>query len=218
MAKQQMRERSARDFFPKEVTLPTLREAAAGCRGCDLWRRGTQTVFGEGPRQAPLMLVGEQPGDEEDLAGRPFVGPSGRLLDQALGEAGIERADSYLTNVVKHFKWAGQRGRRRLHKKPSTAEVGACLPWLEAEIDLVGPDVLLFLGSTAAKAVLGSDFSVTRMRGEWLESSLAPHVMATVHPSAILRITDSAGRRAAFRRYVQDFESVSRALAAARAS
>lgn len=157
------------------------------------------------------MLVGEQPGDEEDLSGRPFVGPSGRVLDEALVQAGIPRTDTYVTNVVKHFKWE-PRGTRRLHKKPNAREIGACLPWLEAEIEVVRPDVLLCLGATAAKALLGGDFSVTRQRGDWIESRWAPRVGATLHPSAILRVRGADERREAFRRYVEDFRIVERAL------
>ena len=171
----------------------------------------TQTVFGEGLRRARLMLVGEQPGDEEDERGRPFVGPSGRLLDRVLESAGIERSDAYVTNVVKHFKWE-PRGGRRLHKKPTAAEIGACLPWLEVEIEVVRPEVLLCLGATAARTLLGSGFSVMRQRGAWLDSELASRVMATIHPSAILRLRDSEEREAAVSRYVEEFRGVADAL------
>ena len=167
-------------------TLETLREAAADCRACPLWKVGTQTVFGEGPRAADLMLVGEQPGDREDREGRPFVGPAGRLLDQALEEAGIDRTRVYVTNAVKHFKWTA-RGKRRIHAKPNWSEVAACRPWLDSELEVVRPDVLVCLGATAAQALLGRTFRVTKQRGEPVESDLAPHVLATIHPSAILR-------------------------------
>ncbi len=167
-------------------SLATLREAAAGCRACPLWKIGTQTVFGEGPQDAELMLVGEQPGDREDREGRPFVGPAGRLLDEALEEAGIDRTRVYLTNAVKHFKWRAG-GKRRIHAKPNWSEVAACRPWLDGELEVVRPDVLVCLGATAAQALLGRSFRVTKQRGEPVESDLAPHVLATIHPSAILR-------------------------------
>jgi uracil-DNA glycosylase len=202
---------TAADFLPERHSLSALRESAAGCRGCHLWLHATQTVFGEGFRRARLMLVGEQPGDAEDVRGRPFVGPSGRLLDDVLQSAEIQRADAYVTNVVKHFKWE-PRGQRRLHKKPTAAEIGACLPWLEAEIEVVQPEVLLCLGATSAKTLLGKDFSVSRRRGEWVDSDLAPQVMATIHPSAILRLRDSAERKAAVESYVEDFRSIASAL------
>jgi len=180
---------SAAEYLPAALTLATLREAAAGCRACPLWRTGTQTVFGEGLKRADVMLVGEQPGDREDREGRPFVGPAGRLLDEALQEAGIDRTRAYVTNVVKHFKWQA-RGKRRIHAKPSWSEVAACKPWLEAELSVVRPDVLVCLGATAAQALLGRSFRVTRQRGEEVESDLASHVLATIHPSAILRAED----------------------------
>lgn len=194
---------SAADFLPERRSLASLRRAAAACRGCPLWQTGTQTVFGEGRRDARLMLVGEVPGDREDLAGRPFVGPAGQLLDDALQRAGIEREDTYVTNVVKHFKWEA-RGRRRLHKTPNRREIGACLPWLDAEIELIKPKVLICLGATAAKALLGSNFRVSQKRGEFVASSLAPHVTATVHPSAILRLRPEADRAAEIERFVAD--------------
>src|SRR6266542_3987606 len=180
---------SAAEYLPAALTLATLREAAATCRACPLWRTGTQTVFGEGARRSAVMLVGEQPGDREDHEGRPFVGPAGRLLDEALVEAGIDRSRAYVTNVVKHFKWQA-RGKRRIHAKPAWAEVAACKPWLEAELSVVRPDVLVCLGATAAQALLGRSFRVTRQRGEEVESDLASHVLATIHPSAILRAED----------------------------
>ena len=190
---------SAALFVPDEPTLARLRDAAAGCTACPLHLTGTQTVFGEGARQATVMLVGEQPGDREDVEGRPFVGPAGRLLDEALEEAGIDRDDAYVTNAVKHFKWT-PRGKRRIHQKPSWGEVAACRPWLEAELDLVKPRALVLLGATAAQGLLGRDFRVTQQRGEAIESPLAPLVVATVHPSSILRARDEdrAAERAAF--------------------
>src|SRR5215472_2802736 len=168
----------------------SVREAAAGCQACDLWEGATQTVFGEGATTARVMLVGEQPGNEEDLAGRPFVGPAGRLLGKALDEAGISRDDAYVTNVVKHFKWE-PRGKRRIHVKPNAVEIAACRPWLESELEIVRPKVLICLGATAAQALLGRQFRVTQKRGKLVESLLAPHVLATVHPSSILRAPDS---------------------------
>jgi DNA polymerase len=177
---------SAADFLPEERSLSALKEAAAGCRGCRLWEIGTQTVFGEGAETSRLMLVGEQPGEQEDRAGRPFVGPAGRLLDEALEEAGIDRADTYVTNAVKHFKWQA-RGKRRIHQKPSWAETAACKPWLEAELEVVQPHVLVLLGAVAAQSLLGRQFRVTQNRRRLVESDLAPAVTATIHPSAILR-------------------------------
>ncbi len=177
---------SAADFLPDKPSLPRLRKAAAGCRGCDLWQRGTQTVFGEGREHAPLLLVGEQPGDQEDREGRPFVGPAGRLLDKALAEAGIDRSATYVTNAVKHFKWV-PRGKRRIHSKPSSYEIRACTPWLEAEIAEVAPALVVCLGATAAQALMGSSFRVTKSRGQVLRTASGIAVLATVHPSAILR-------------------------------
>ena len=179
---------SAADFIPARPTLAKLRAASKGCRGCHLWALGTQTVFGEGPRHASVMLVGEQPGDAEDRAGHPFVGPSGKLLDRALEEAGIDRDDVYVTNAVKHFKWERDaKGKRRIHKTPNSGEVRACFPWLEQEIALVQPRVIVALGATAAKALLGRDFSVMKHRGRTMHSTWADAVIATVHPSAVLR-------------------------------
>jgi DNA polymerase len=203
---------SARDFLPEKHSLSAAREAAAHCRGCGLWRNATQTVFGEGQRRAVLLLVGEIPGDREDLAGRPFVGPAGRLLDRALTAAGIERDSVYVTNVVKHFKWE-RRGRRRLHRTPTAAEVGACRPWLDLEIELVKPRVLVCLGSTAARALIGRSFSVSRDRGRFVSSPLAPHVTATVHPSALLRLPSNEDREAALQRFVDDLSAARSALA-----
>jgi DNA polymerase len=202
--------RSAVDFLPAgRASLRSLAEAATGCRGCELYRNATQTVFGEGPRNADVMLVGEQPGDHEDREGRPFVGPAGTLLDRALEEAGIDRADVYVTNVVKHFKWTpAPRGKRRIHRKPDLDEVVACRPWLEAELDLVRPDALVLLGATAAQAIFGRSFKVTERRGERLDSPLAPFVTATVHPSSILRARDDETRSRGFRAFVADLRRV----------
>jgi DNA polymerase len=198
-------------LIPAHPTWESLRDAALGCRACELWRRGTQTVFGEGSIHAQVMLVGEQPGNEEDRAGHPFVGPAGRLLDHALEEAGIARADAYVTNVVKHFKWE-PRGKRRIHKKPNAGEIAACAPWIAAEIDLVKPRVLVCLGATAAQALLGRAFRVTQHRGEFVPSPLAPRVMATVHPSSILRAPDEESRHRERERFVDDLKVVSKEL------
>jgi len=195
---------SAAEYLPQSKSLGALREAAAGCRACPLWRTGTQTVFGEGARAADVMLVGEQPGDKEDVAGRPFVGPAGKLLDEALEEAGIDRTRAYVTNVVKHFKWQA-RGKRRIHAKPAWAEVAACRPWLDAELDVVKPKVLVCLGATAAQALLGRQFRVTRERGQPVDSDLATNVIATIHPSAVLRADD---RDQEFRGLVDDLRVV----------
>ena len=202
---------TAAPLIPENPTLPKLRDAAADCQACPLWKLGTQTVFGEGLKKADVMLVGEQPGDREDLAGRPFVGPAGRLLDSALEDAGIARDKAYVTNVVKHFKWEA-RGKRRIHKKPNMAEIGACKPWLEAELDVVRPKAVVCLGSTAAQALLGKDFKVTKQRGEPVESPLAPLVTATVHPSSILRAPDGEARRVAMKEFVADLAKVAREL------
>jgi DNA polymerase len=199
------------ELLPDRPTPANVREAAKGCRACDLWRLGTQTVFGEGAVHAKLMLVGEQPGDQEDVAGRPFVGPAGKLLDRALAEAGIDRATVYVTNVVKHFKWE-PRGKRRIHKKPNAAEVSACRPWLETEIELIRPRAIVCLGATAAQALLGKLFKVSTGRGTFVPSSLAPLVMATVHPSSLLRAPDDETRRAEMKRFVGDLRKVARAL------
>ena len=200
-----------RELIPNRPTLTTVRDAAKDCRACDLYKRGTQTVFGEGPRKAEVMMVGEQPGDAEDLAGHPFVGPAGRLLDRALEEAGIDRKIVYVTNVVKHFKWE-PRGKRRIHAKPNGAEIAACRPWLETEIALVKPRVLVCLGATAAQALLGSSFKVTRQRGTFVPSPLAPRVTATVHPSSILRAPDDESRHAEMKRFVDDLKRVAAEL------
>ena len=189
--------------------LSRLREEAAGCRACDLWQRGTQTVFGAGRARAAVMLVGEQPGDREDQAGLPFVGPAGRLLDKALAQAGIDRRSVYVTNVVKHFKWApAERGKRRIHKKPRDSEIRACRPWLDAELAVIKPQVIVCLGASAAQALLGKDFRVTRERGKLIESSLAPSVIATVHPSSILRAQDDESRHAQMSAFIDDLRQV----------
>jgi DNA polymerase len=202
---------SAAPLIPPRPTLVSLREAARGCTACDLYKRGTQTVFGEGARHAVAMFVGEQPGNEEDLAGRPFVGPAGRLFDQALEEAGIDRAQTYVTNVVKHFKWE-PRGKKRIHAKPDTLEIFACKPWLEAEIAVVKPQIVVCLGATAAQTLLGRKFRVTQQRGEVFASEFAPRVTATVHPSSILRAPDDETRRLERQRFVEDLQKVARVL------
>ena len=204
-------ETSAADFFPERKSLKALRDAAVDCKGCDLWERGTQTVFGEGARRAEVLFVGEQPGNEEDLTGKPFVGPAGRLLDDALIEAGIDRTHTYVTNVVKHFKWE-PRGKRRIHKKPDAAEIAACRPWLDAEIAALRPKVVVCLGATAGQALLGRGFRVTQHRGEFVESPLAPFVMATVHPSSILRAPDDETRHLEMRRFVADLKKLAGVL------
>jgi uracil-DNA glycosylase len=204
----------ATEFFPRSRALPELQRAALDCRACDLWRTGTQTVFGEGGREAEVVFVGETPGDQEDRQGRPFVGPAGRLLDEGLQEAGIDRSHIYVTNVVKHFKWEPLgRGERRLHKKPSDAEIKTCKPWLEAEIEALQPRVLVCLGSTAAQALLGKAFRVTRERGKPLPSrNGGPTVIATVHPSSVLRARTDAERQAAKRAFFADLRVVAREI------
>lgn len=201
---------TASKLIPVRPTLAALSSAAANCTACSLYADATQTVFGEGPAHAGLMLVGETPGDQEDQTGRPFVGPAGRLLDRCLLEAGIARDQAYVTNVVKHFKWT-PRGKRRIHAKPNAMEIRACLPWLDAEIAAVKPKVLVCLGATAAQALLGRDFRVSRERGKPIKSSLAPHVLATVHPSALLRTPDEE-REAAIARFIEDLRKVAKAL------
>ena len=202
---------SAAKLIPDRPTLPSVRAAAADCRACDLWERGTQTVFGEGRRRSVVMFVGEQPGNEEDLTGKPFVGPAGKLLDSALEEAGIDRSQTYVTNVVKHFKWEA-RGKRRIHKKPNAQQIAACRPWLETEIALVKPRVIVALGATAAQSLLGPKFRVTQQRGQFIESDLAPYVMATVHPSSILRAPDDETRRLEYRRFRDDLKKLARVI------
>lgn len=208
-------ETSAADFFPERKSLKAFREAAADCKGCDLWERGTQTVFGEGARHAEVMFIGEQPGNEEDLTGHPFVGPAGRLFNDALEAAGIDRRKTYVTNVVKHFKWE-PRGKRRIHKKPNAGEIFACRPWLEAEINLVKPNVIVCLGATAAQALLGAKFKVSKQRGQFIESTLAPYIMATVHPSSILRAPDDETRHVEKRRFIDDLKRVAAVLSKTR--
>jgi uracil-DNA glycosylase len=205
MARQLSLDETAAPLVPERPSLPKLREAAAGCTACDLYKTGTQTVFGEGTRKAEAMFVGEQPGDQEDRAGKPFVGPAGRLLDEALADAGIDRAQVYVTNVVKHFKWVG-RGKRRIHQKPNWTEVAACRPWLDAELAVVEPRVLVCLGATAAQALLGRQFRVTQQRGHPVASDLAEHVLATIHPSAILR--DPESREQEYAAFVDDLRVV----------
>ena len=199
------------DFFPDRKTLPALRAAAADCQACDLYKRGTQTVFGAGTRNAEVLFVGEQPGNDEDLEGEPFVGPAGKLLDKALEEAGIDRQKAYVTNVVKHFKWE-PRGKRRIHKKPNAREITACRPWLEAEIEIVKPKVIVCLGATAAQALLGSKFRVSKDRGKFIEADLAPYIIATIHPSAILRAPDDETRHEQKRRFIDDLKKVADVL------
>lgn len=202
---------SARDFLPDTLSIPALREAAASCRGCELYRYANQTVFGEGLKRSRLMLVGEMPGDQEDRQGKPFVGPAGRLLDDALERAGIERSDAYVTNVVKHFKWE-PRGKRRLHRTPSAREIGACVPWLNAEIAVVQPEVMVCLGATAAKALLGPEVRVSKQHGQLIASDLAPYATATLHPSAVLRMRTSEARDQAMRELIADMTQVGRWL------
>jgi uracil-DNA glycosylase len=204
MGQQSLLDETAAPLIPPRPTLKKLKEAAAGCKACPLWKTGTQTIFGEGSPKAEVMFVGEQPGDQEDKAGRPFVGPAGHLLDQAMEEAGIDRPTAYVTNVVKHFKWKAQ-GKRRIHQKPNWSEIAACSPWLEAELAVVKPRVLVCLGATAAQALLGRQFRVTQQRGEPVDSDLAPVVIATVHPSSILRSENRDEDLAAF---VNDLKKV----------
>jgi uracil-DNA glycosylase family protein len=199
---------TAAEYLPERPSLQSLREAASVCRGCELWRTATQTVFGEGPAGASVFFVGEQPGDQEDQQGRPFVGPAGRLFDQALEDVGIDRAQVYVTNAVKHFKWQ-PRGKRRIHQKPTWAEMTACKPWLEAELEVVQPRVLVALGATAGQALFGRQFRVTKQRGELIDSPLAEYVLATIHPSAILRAEDRDREYAGF---VADLEKVAELL------
>jgi len=202
---------TAAALIPHKPTLPALRAAATGCKACDLWKLGTQTVFGEGRSTARVIMVGEQPGDKEDLQGRPFVGPAGAMLDKALAAAGIQREDVYVTNIVKHFKWE-PRGKRRIHKKPNSLEISACKPWLEAEINAVKPQIVVLLGATAAQGILGSQFRVTQHRGKWLSSDIAPGVMATVHPSSILRARDDESRHEEMSKFIADLKKVATAI------
>jgi uracil-DNA glycosylase family protein len=204
-------------FLPEQASLEVLREAACNCRGCDLWRAATQTVFGEGPEDASMFLVGEAPGDREDREGRPFVGPAGRELDAALAEVGIDRGEVYVTNAVKHFRFE-ERGKRRIHQRPDAKEIKACRPWLRAELDVVRPEVLVILGATAAKALLGRSFRLMAQRGHPLQSDLAPVVIATIHPSAILRAGDGEARQAQRELFVSDLRTAAAAAKAAQAS
>lgn len=194
--------------IPSQATLAELRQMAASCKACELWKSGTQTVFGEGEASAKIMFVGEQPGNQEDLEGRPFVGPAGRLLDKALEEANVDRKKVYVTNIVKHFKWE-PRGKRRIHKKPNAAEIAACRPWLDAEIAALKPKVIVCLGASAAQALLGRQFRVSQQRGEFIPSALAPLVMATVHPSSILRAPDEKTRHEETERFIEDLKKLS---------
>jgi len=204
---------TAAPFLPERHTLTALRDAVQGCRGCDLYRNATQAVFGEGRQRAEVMMVGEQPGDSEDREGRPFVGPAGRLLDRALAEAGIDRDDVYVTNAVKHFKWTpAPRGKRRIHKNPAAEEIRACRPWLDAEIEVVEPKVIVALGATAAKAIIGPKFRVTEQRGQVVETPLPAMVTATVHPSSILRAPDDEAREVAYAAFVHDLRTIAQLL------
>jgi uracil-DNA glycosylase len=198
-------------LIPSSANLAELRLLAADCKACHLWKLGTQTVFGEGSAKAKMLFVGEQPGNDEDLTGRPFVGPAGKVLDRALDEAGIDRKQTYVTNAVKHFKWV-MRGKRRIHNKPLALEINACRPWLKAEIDVIRPKVLVFLGATASQSLLGREFRVTQQRGKFIDSSLAPYVMATIHPSAILRASDDQTRKLEMKRFIQDLKTAASAL------
>jgi uracil-DNA glycosylase len=199
---------------PDTRNLRKLREVAAACKACDLWKTGTQTVFGEGSSSAEIVFVGEQPGDKEDLAGKPFVGPAGRVFDEGLAAAGIDRRLAYVTNAVKHFKWEA-RGKRRIHQKPNAAELAACRPWLDAELEAVRPKVLVPLGATAAQALLGRQFRVSKDRGRPIDSELAPYVLATVHPSSILRQRTEEERAAAMADFIADLEVVAELMARA---
>jgi len=202
---------TAAPLVPPRPTLQSLRQSAAGCRACPLWKTGTQTVFGEGSAHAKVIFVGEVPGNDEDLAGRPFVGPSGKLLDRVLEEVGIDRDEIYVTNAVKHFKWE-PAGKRRIHKKPNAREIAACRPWLDAEIELIRPTVIVCLGATAAQVLLGKDFRVSQRRGELIPSPLAPFVMATVHPSSILRAPDEEKRHEAREQFAQDMKKLAKVI------
>lgn len=203
--------RSAADFVPASRNLAILKNASRGCRGCDLYINGTQTVFGAGKPKARVMFVGEQPGDKEDLAGEPFVGPAGALLSRAMDEAGIDRNAAYVTNAVKHFKFE-LRGKKRIHKKPASMEIAACRPWLNSEIEAVHPEIIVCLGATAAQSLLGKDFRVTKQRGELIASELVPHILATVHPSSILRAPDEESRHREYDAFVADLKVVAKSL------
>jgi uracil-DNA glycosylase len=201
----------AQSKIPQTPTLEGLKKISQNCKACDLWKRGTQTVFGEGAPHSEVMFVGEVPGDQEDLAGKPFVGPAGQLLNKALEEAGIDRSKAYVTNAVKHFNWE-PRGKRRIHKKPNNVEIAACRPWLDAEIERLKPRVIVCLGATASQALLGKEFRVTQHRGELIESKLAPYVTATVHPSSILRAPDDNARAQEMQRFIADLKKIARAI------
>jgi uracil-DNA glycosylase len=202
---------TAAPLVPKHPTIKTLQEVARNCRACPLWKTGTQTVFGDGSRKAKVVFVGEQPGNDEDIAGKPFVGPAGKLLDRALVEAGINRDEVYVTNAVKHFKWE-PKGKRRIHKKPNAREILACRPWLDAELEVLKPKVVVCLGATAAQALLGKDFRVSQRRGEFVESPLAKHVVATVHPSSILRAPDDETRHAETARFTEELKKIAKVI------
>jgi len=203
--------RGAEEFLPEQMSLDSLREAAEGCHGCDLWENATQTVFGEGARKATMMLVGEQPGDREDVEGKPFVGPAGRVLDEGLEAAGIARAGVYVTNAVKHFRWV-RRGKRRLHEKPNSQQIRACKPWLDAEVQTMRPRLLVLMGATAAQSVLGPTFRVTQQRGKKLPTPYGVPAVATVHPSSILRAPDGAAREEAMKAFIADLRTAQKAL------
>jgi DNA polymerase len=200
-----------KELIPSSPTIPKLQKAARNCRACPLWKRGTQTVFGEGSEDATIIFVGEQPGSDEDLAGRPFVGPAGKLLDQALSEAGIDRRQIYITNAVKHFKWEPS-GKRRLHKKPNGREIAACRPWLEAELAVIQPRILVCLGATAAQALFGKDFRVSKSRGQLVKTALAEKAVATVHPSSILRAPNPDDRKAQLKLFIADLKKVAKMI------
>jgi uracil-DNA glycosylase len=202
---------AAEELIPDQPTIASVTEAAKECKACRLWERATQTVFGEGSEGAEVVMVGEQPGDREDIEGRPFVGPAGKLLDRALEEAGIDRTKVYITNVVKHFKWT-PKGKKRIHKKPAADEIAACRPWLSSEVELVKPKVVVCLGATAAQALIGRTFRVSRERGQFLKSPLAPLITATVHPSSILRAPDEESRDMEMKLFIQDLAKVAQKL------
>lgn len=202
---------AAAQLIPDHPTLGNLREAVAGCQACGLWRDATQAVFGEGPRNARVMMIGEVPGDQEDRQGHPFVGPAGKVLDRALSAAGIARSDVYVTNIVKHFKFE-PRGKRRIHKKPNALEISACRPWLDAELAVIRPQIVVLLGATAAQGILGRTFRVTQQRGRWVQSTIAPYVLATVHPSAILRAPDEQSRHEEMQQFIEDLKPVAERL------
>jgi uracil-DNA glycosylase len=202
---------SAAELIPRHPTLADLREAAAGCRACDLWQHATQTVFGEGPGRARIMMIGEVPGDQEDHQGHPFVGPAGGVLDKALAAAGIDRNEVYVTNIVKHFKFE-PRGKRRIHKKPNALQIAACRPWLDAELAMIRPEIVVLLGATAAQAIMGRSFRVTQHRGQWVRSKIAPFVLGTVHPSSILRAQDDEARHRELAQFIADLKPVAQQL------